>query len=95
MASKKQIVRYRLSDHAIDEMRRRQVSEEEVARVLAAPEQRETVREGREVFQSRSESGDPPKVYLLRVFVDIDLDLPIVVTVYRTSNVAKYWRVDR
>jgi hypothetical protein len=52
------------------------------------------VREGREVFQSRSESGDPPKTYLLRVFVDIDRDPPVVVTVYRTSNVAKYWRVD-
>jgi len=94
MASKKQIVRYRLSDHAIDEMRRRQVGEEDVARVLAAPEQWETVREGRELFQSRSESGDPPKTYLLRVFVDIDRDPPVVVTVYRTSNVAKYWRVE-
>lgn len=75
-------------------MRRRQILEEDVAGVLARPEQRETVREGRDVLQSRTQSGDPPKTYLLRVFVDVDLDPAIVVTVYRTSNVAKYWRVD-
>lgn len=94
MASKEQITGYRLSDHAKEEMRRRHISEQEVAKALAAPGQREPVREGREVFQARSESGDLPKTYLLRVFVDVDREPPVVVTVYRTSNVAKYWRVD-
>jgi hypothetical protein len=33
-------------------------------------------------------------VYLVRVFVDVERDPPEVVTVYRTSNIAKYWRVE-
>nr|MBC7245068.1 DUF4258 domain-containing protein [Chloroflexota bacterium] len=73
-------------------MARRQIKEEDVARVLAAPEQTETIREGREVFQSRLQLGEPPRLYLLRVFVDIDRTPPEVVTVYRTSKIAKYWR---
>jgi hypothetical protein len=46
------IQEYRLTDHARLEMSRRQVSESEVARVLAAPEQVQQVRAGRAVFQS-------------------------------------------
>ena len=75
-------------------MARRQINEAEVAQVLAAPEQSEMVREGREVYQSQIELGEPPKRYLLRVFVDIDRQPPEVVTVYRTSKVGKYWRME-
>ncbi|MCS6910306.1 MAG: DUF4258 domain-containing protein, partial [Anaerolineales bacterium] len=81
-------------DHARDEVARRQITEEEVAKVLAAPEQTETVREGREVYQSRLQSGEPPKTCLLCVLVDIDRLPPEVVTVYRTSKVVKYWRTE-
>jgi len=91
----KPITEYRLSDHARMEIARRQISESEVARVLAAPEQTERVRKGREVYQSRLEWGEPPKTYLLRVFVDVDREPPEVVTVYRTSKVEKYWRRER
>ena len=94
MASSKEIVRYRLTDHAREEMVRRRIGEEDVARVVSGPEQRYTVRDGRDVLQSRVTSGDPPKTHLLRVFVDIDRDPPDVVTVYRTSRVAQYWRAD-
>lgn len=78
----------------MDEMTRRQISEQDVAKALAAPERTEEVREGRMVYQSRIESGEPPKTYLLRVFVDIDREPPEVVTAYRTSRIAKYWRAD-
>lgn len=94
MAQAKSITTYRVTNHARDEMVRRQITEEDVAKVLAAPEQTETVREGREVYQSRLLSGEPPKSCLLRVFVDIDRLPPEVVTVYRTSKVAKYWRTE-
>ena len=87
------ITEYRLTDHAMTEMARRQVTADDVARVLSAPEQTETERVGRVVYQARLEMGDPPKTYLLRVFVDIDRHPPDVVTVYRTSKVAKYWRI--
>ncbi len=92
MTQKKPIITYRLTEHARQEMIRRQIAEEDVARVLAAPEQTQTIRQGREVYQARLLSGEPPKLYLLRVFVDTDRFPPEVVTAYRTSKIAKYWR---
>ena len=78
--------------HALAEMRRRQVTEEDVRRVLSAPEQTLTARKGRVILQSRMEMGVPPKTYLLRVVVEVDRDPQEVVTVYRTSKLEKYWR---
>jgi hypothetical protein len=85
------IAEYRLADHALTEMARRQITAADVTRVLSAPEQAEADREDRVVYQSRVEMGDPPKVYLLRVFVDVDRHPPDVVTVYRTGKIARYW----
>jgi Domain of unknown function (DUF4258) len=83
---------YRLTDHARFEMERRGISEAEIAQVLSAPEQTDLVRSGRAVYQSRMESGEYGKIYLLRVFVDIDRRPAVVVTAYRTSNIEKYWK---
>ena len=88
----KSITTYSLTDHARFEMARRQISEAEVESVLAVPEQTECVREGRAVYQSRIELGEPSKTYLLRVVVDVDRQPAEVVTVYRSSKVQKYWR---
>jgi hypothetical protein len=88
----KSITTYRLTDHARLEMTRRQISEAEVESVLVAPERTECVREGRAVYQSRIEWGEPAKIYLLRLVVDIDRQPSEVVTVYRSSKVQKYWR---
>jgi len=88
------ITKYKLTDHARREMTRRQISEAEIAKVLSVPEQTQIVRTGRAVYQSRLEMGDPPKIYLLRVFVDIDREPAEVVTVYRTSKVDKYRRAE-
>lgn len=92
MSRPEPIVNYRITDHARNEMSRRQISEEDVAQVLAEPEQIEMVREGRMVYQSRVNLGEPAQVYMIRVFVDVDRVLPEVVTVYRTSKLTKYWR---
>ncbi|MBE7552840.1 MAG: DUF4258 domain-containing protein [Anaerolineales bacterium] len=86
------IVEYRLTDHAQLEMKRRHITEEEIAQVLSAAEQIEAVRPGRSVYQMRFEHGEPAKTYLLRVFVDVDRQPPEVVTAYRTSKIDKYWR---
>ena len=79
MPKMKPITNYRLTAHAQEEMTRRQISKDDVANVLAAPEQVVSVRQGREVYQSRVEAGEPPEV----------------VTVYRTSKITKYWRVSK
>ena len=71
-------------------MRRRQIPLSLVNEVLAGPEQRLAVRPGRHVLQSTVAIGG--KRYLVRVFVDVDRSPATVVTVYRTSNVTKYWR---
>lgn len=95
MAKVKPITNYRLTEHAKEEMAHRQISHDDVAKVLAAPEQIEAVRKGRNVYQSCIKVGKPPQRYLLRVFIDFDREMPEVVTVYRTSKITKYWRVDK
>lgn len=86
------VAHYVMTEHALFEMKRRALTEEAVRSVLGSPEQRIEVRPGRAVFQSRVALGEPARVYLLRVLVDIDREPPEVVTVYRTSKILKYWR---
>ncbi len=85
---------YTFSEHALVEMKRRGVSEAITREILLSPEQRLGVRGGRIALQSRISMGDPAKQYLVRVFVDIDRTPAEVVTVYRTSKIDKYWRVE-
>ena len=84
------ITTYRLTDHAQTEMARRHIVVADVTHVLAAPEHTEVVRPGRVVYQARVTWGTTATPYLLRVFIDIDRQPPAVVTVYRTSKLAKY-----
>ena len=84
------VERYIITPHAALEMERRKIAEEIVCDVLAEPEQRHPVRPGRAVLQSQIASDG--KMYLVRVFVDIDRSPAEIVTVYLTSKVAKYWR---
>lgn len=83
---------YVLNPHALFELSRRGLSEEMIRVILSAPEQRFEVRPGRVVLQSRMTMGKPGTLYLVRVFVDVDRSPAGVVTAYRTSKIAKYWR---
>jgi hypothetical protein len=76
----------------LTEMARRGITQQEVRDVLENPEQMKMVRKGRAVYQAKQVINEPSKTYLLRVFVDIDIRPPHVVTVYRTSKIEKYWR---
>lgn len=84
------ILDYVFTPHALTEMRRRNIDKSLVAEVIANPEQRIGIRPGRDVLQSRIDFGG--MVYLVRVFIDVDRSPAEVVTAYRTSKVAKYWR---
>ena len=44
------------------------------------------------MLQSRIWMEAPAREYLVRVFVDIDKRPAEVVTAYRTTKLAKYWR---
>jgi hypothetical protein len=84
------ITDYVLTDHAVVELSRRGLEKGTIDAVLKNPGQRLDLRTGRVVVQSKFREGESE--YLLRVFVDIDRTPAEVVTAYRTSKVAKYWR---
>ena len=86
------IIDYVITAHAAYELERRGLSEENVRAVLLGPGQRLEVRPGRVVLQSRLVGADTRTKYLLRVFVDVERRPAEVVTAYRTSKIAKYWR---
>lgn len=73
-----------LTEHATEQMVRRQIRESDVRQVLTASEEVLLVRPGRVVAQGMISQ------HLLRVFVDVDRTPAEVVTVYRTSQIAKY-----
>jgi len=84
------IIDYVLTDHAVREVSRRGLEKRDIDEVLKNPAQRWDLRPGRAVLQSKTKQDEIE--YLLRVFVDIDRTPAEVVTAYRTSKIAKYWR---
>ncbi|MBI2298968.1 MAG: DUF4258 domain-containing protein [Armatimonadetes bacterium] len=83
-------MRYRLSIHAEEEMARRGIAWTVVEQVLAAPEQVVGAPRDRRCYPSRVASPDGQ--FLVRVGVVDRMDPALVVMVYRTSRVAKYWK---
>lgn len=81
---------HRFSRHALDEMARRGIGEDAVAGVLRSPEQGVPGYGGKMVYQSRVDFGG--RTFLVRVVVAHDTIPPTVVTVYRTSNIGRYWQ---
>ena len=84
-------MKFRVSRHAERELSRRKIPAELLESVLENPDQRISQPGGKEVRQSRVEFADG-KIYLLRAVVLVGKDPPVVVTVYRTSKIGKYWR---
>lgn len=82
---------FRLSNHAKEEMQRRGIPLEFVESVLNNSQQIVEEIGGRKAYQSQIDFGDG-RMFLLRVIVAEDVDPAVVVTVYRTSKVDKYWR---
>jgi len=82
----------KISAHARAQAARRGIDEATLTRIAEQPEQVVEVRPGREVRQSRIQDPTEGKGYLVRVFVDIDAGQETVITVYKTSKIAKYWR---
>ncbi|MDG2991565.1 DUF4258 domain-containing protein [Candidatus Synechococcus calcipolaris G9] len=80
------------SAHALEEMQRRGITQDQVQAVLLKPEQVLSGRNRRTIYQSRASFGSE-KQYLLRVFVDETVKPLVVITVYRTSKIQKYWRM--
>lgn len=67
----------------------RGISREVVEGVLSAPEQIVPASGVNRAYQSRISFGR--KTFLVRVIVDAEREPPIVVTLYRTTKIDKYW----
>jgi len=84
-------MRPRLSRHAIDEAGRRAISLALLETVLASPEQIVPLGAVLAVYQSRVTDG-AGRPYLIRAVVSTETTPGVVLTVYRTSKIQKYWR---
>ena len=84
-------MRFRYSKHAQQEMQRRGIPQEVVDSVLSHPEQVVPEREGLNAYQSKVDFGGE-ELFLLRAIIKDDVEPAVVITVYRTSKVDKYWR---
>ena len=79
-----------LSKHAKQQLADRNIPAERVWQVVEHPEQKYNQAIDETVCQSRVIFGE--KLYLLRVFVNFTKIPPMIISVYRTSKVSKYWR---
>jgi hypothetical protein len=84
-------MRYVLSAHASQKLSLRGILPREVERVLVEPGQILEAPGVGQCYQSKF-MASTGKMYLLRVFVNDAIDPAVVVTVYRTSQINKYWR---
>ncbi len=80
-----------ISKHARSQMEERGISEEMVLEIIASPGQ--TLPDGPEklIYQSIKFFKLDNRNFLVRVFVNIIKQPNLVITVYRTSKIEKYW----
>jgi len=81
---------YRLSDHAIKQIGDREIPIALLEQVIDLPEQIIEQSDGSKVYQSKV-MGINNKTYLLRVFMNDSVIPMVVISVYLTSKVKKYW----
>ena len=80
---------YRLSRHAQQQMAVRGISEQSVDDVMQSPGQVVSEQDGKKCRQSLYNKGG--STFLLRVIVADETTPAVVVTVYYTSQIDKYW----
>ena len=83
------MMRYRLSSHARQQMAARNISHESVDAVMQSPGQIVNETNGKRCYQSHYNRGGTS--FLLRVIVADNIMPAVVVTVYYTSQIDKYW----
>ncbi len=81
---------YRISRHAEEELIIRSISRSVLDQVLGVPDQIIECAGGRSVYQSKILMEG--RTFLVRVVLAHDVEPNLVVTVYRTTKIEKYWR---
>lgn len=79
----------RISGHARFEMQRRGIKPADVIAVIRQPGQVLPSTKSRHIYQSRVGRAGR---WLLRVVVKEDKQAYLVITAYKTTQIAKYWR---
>ncbi len=79
------------SDHAKFEMKRRGLSETQIQEVYEYPQQKIKLANDREIWQNKLQMDGED--YIVRIVMELKPQL-MIVTVYRSSKIKKYWRVD-
>jgi len=74
-------------------MQRRAIPLTLLETVLQNPQQVVPEYGGKKAYQSQVNFGEG-KIFLLRAIVDDKVEPAIVITVYRTSKISKYWRTE-
>jgi hypothetical protein len=82
---------YRLSDHAIKQIGDRNIPIVLLEKVIDSPEQVIEQADRSKVFQSRLIQPNN-KNYLLRVFINDRVEPVVIISVYLTSKISKYWK---
>lgn len=83
-------MKFKFSEHVLEELEKRKIPQKLVEQALYAPEQKVPEVDDITCYQSQVEISG--KTYLLRVMVNETMNPAVVVTVYRTSKISKYWR---
>lgn len=78
-------MRVEFSRHALEQMRVRGISRHSVIEALEHPD-KVIYDDGTATYQRIEEDG----MYLLRVILNLNIDPPKVITLYRTSKINKY-----
>ncbi len=86
-------MKFKISQHASEEMQRRAIPLTLLETVLQNPQQVVPEYGGKKAYQSQVDFGEG-KIFLLRAIVDDKVEPAIVITVYRTSKISKYWRTE-
>ena len=82
----------RISNHAREQMKERGITEGMVFGIISSPQQ--TIPQGPEriIYQAVQYFEVEKRNFLVRVFVNIIKQPNLVITVYRTSKIEKYWK---
>jgi hypothetical protein len=79
---------YIFSMHSLEQMKHRNISKETVLSILRNPDEIK-IENGKKIYQSVVTEVE--KKYLFRIFVNIQNRPNKIITVYKTSNIKKYY----
>ena len=80
-----------MSKHAKEQIVARGIDEKLVWQVVNEPQQKIRESSEKQVYQSVLRNSDG-MMFLIRVFVNVTKNPNLIITVYKTSKIKKYWK---